>query len=448
MPKVLIIEDDVDGSRSVEEAVREAGFDTVTAADGRSGVEAFRSDNFDTVLSDLVLPDIDGIEALKSILNINPNVPVLIMTAYGTVSSSVNALKAGAYDYILKPLDLDELQTKVARAIETSKLRSEVTDLKATLHNRYSLRSMVATSKPMAEIIKQIEAAANSNATVLILGESGTGKELVARALHAESPRQHGPFVAVNCGAFSESLLSSELFGHEKGAFTGATNQHTGAFERASGGTLFLDEIGVAPIAVQIKLLRVLEEKEVTRVGGREPIRIDTRIISATNMDLDDLVKENKFRHDLLYRLKVVTIKLPPLRERLDDIRPMADRFMTAACEEHGRHIEAIDPDCYAILEKYRWPGNVRQLRNVIESAVVMASSHILKPEDIKLEDTDKNTEPEFLAPAGMPLAEIEKHAILASLRRNKGNQSLAAEELGVSQRTIQRKIKEYEFPF
>ncbi|NLB55008.1 MAG: sigma-54-dependent Fis family transcriptional regulator, partial [Lentisphaerae bacterium] len=265
-PKILIIEDDPDGNRSVTEAVSDAGFEAVSVFNGNDGLERFGAHSFDVVLSDLMLPDIDGIEVLKQIHRKSPSTPVLIMTAYGTVASSVDALKNGAYDYIQKPLDLDDLQSKVARAVETSRLRSEVKDLKESLQSRYSISYMIAGAPAMCEVISQVESVANSNASVLVLGESGTGKELIAHALHADSPRRKGPFVAVNCGAFSENLLESELFGHEKGAFTGATAQRAGAFERASGGTLFLDEIGVAPMSVQIKLLRVLEDRQVLRV--------------------------------------------------------------------------------------------------------------------------------------------------------------------------------------
>jgi len=444
----LIAEDDKDGRRSVTEAVSDAGFEVIAVATGEEAVAEFQRRPFDVVLTDLMLPGMDGMAVLAEVRKVRESVPVLIMTAYGTVSSAVQALKAGAYDYILKPLDLEDLQSKVARAAEASRLRAEVSRLSETIGERWSARAMIARSPKMQEIIRQVETVADSNATTLILGESGTGKELVARALHVGSKRRSGPFVAVNCGAFAETLLESELFGHEKGAFTGAVAQRKGAFERADGGTLFLDEIGNAPPSVQMKLLRVLEERELLRVGGQAPVRVDTRVVSASNRDLDDLVASNEFRSDLLYRLKVVTIRLPPLRERKEDIRPMVDRFVAMACEEHGRHINSVAPDFYAALEKCDWPGNVRQLKNVIESSVVTATGP-----DLAAANAEHALEPDR-APAGLAfpgnatLAEMERTILLETLRRNDGNRTLSAEKLGISRRTIQRKIKEYNLPF
>ena len=347
----------------------------------------FREREFDAVLSDLVLPDIDGVEVLSRIRKQDDQTPVIIMTAYGSVSSSVKALKAGAYDYITKPLDLDDLQSKLKRAVETRALRTRVSELSQSLYKEYSVQAMVAQSEAMREVVRQIQSLADTNATVLIQGESGTGKELAARALHVEGRRGRGPFVAVNCGAFAENLLESELFGHEKGAFTGAISQHKGAFARAGGGTLFLDEIGDAPKSVQVKLLRVLEEREIVRVGGHETIKVDVRLISASNRFLDEMVEAGEFRPDLLYRLKVVTLELPPLRERKEDIRPLVDRFIAAACEQHNRHIASVEPAYYDALMNYEWPGNIRQLRNVVESSVVMAREPALKASLIRLDN-------------------------------------------------------------
>ena len=443
---VLVIEDDPDGRRSVEDALEVSGYNVISSANGEDGVRLFKEHDIDVVLSDVRLPDIDGMQVLARIRKLDSNVPILLMTAYGTVSSAVTALKSGAYDYILKPLNLDDIQSKVARAIETRRLRSEIVSLKKALQTQYPSRAIIAKSDKMLNIMKQVQAVAPTQASVLILGESGTGKELVARAIHFESKRVEGPFTAVNCGAFSESLLESELFGHEKGAFTGAANQHVGAFERAHGGTLFLDEIGIAPSAVQTRLLRVLEEREILRVGGSRPIPVDVRVISATNRNPDDLVAEKTFRHDLLYRLQVVTIRIPPLRERPADIRPLTNHFIAAACANHGRHIETVDPEYYKFLENHNWPGNVRELNNVVESSVIMADTAHLTAADIQLERSSPVT-PEVI-PADLTLAEIEKHALLQSLTRHKGSRTIAAEELGISTRTILRKIKEYDLPF
>ncbi len=450
--RVLVIEDDPDGRRSVIEAIRDAGYDVLSAETGRAGIEIARREPVDAVLSDLKLPDIDGLAVMEEVRRVRSGVPVLIMTAYGSVDSAVQALKQGAYDYLVKPLDLDDLQAKLGRALETSRLRAQVALLRDEMKGRYSARSMVAGSPAMQGVLRQIEAVAGTNATVLVLGESGTGKELVARALHADGRRPGGPFVAVNCGAFAETLLESELFGHEKGAFTGASARHEGAFERANGGTLFLDEIGIAPKSVQARLLRALEEREVLRVGGHTPVKVDARIVTASNRDLEELVEAGEFRHDLLYRLQVVAIRLPPLRARVEDIRALTDRFVAAASVEHGRHIECVEPSCYDRLEGYRWPGNVRELRNVIESAVIMASGNVLHAEDLRIGRGEPTGSPRAaggltIAP-GTTLAELEREALLQALRRHNGNRQLTADELGISTRTIQRKIRDYDLPF
>jgi two-component system response regulator HydG len=446
-PKVLIIEDDPDGRRSVTEAVADAGFATTATATAGEGLKCFEQGAFDAVLTDLVLPDQDGMAVLQRIKQMRPTVPVIIMTAYGTVPSSVRAIQAGAYDYIQKPLDLDDIQSKVRRAIETSRLRAEVTAMEGVIRERMGRRTILAESPAMNSILDQVRTVAPTLATVLVVGESGTGKELVARALHAEGSRVRGPFVAVNCGALTETLLESELFGHERGAFTGAVSQHRGAFERASGGTLFLDEIGDAPRSVQTKLLRAIEEREIIRVGGHTPIRVDVRLVSATNHDLDEMVREGSFREDLLYRLKVVELRIPPLRERRSDIRLLADHFIAAACREHGRRIESADPAFYDALEAYDWPGNVRQLRNVIEAAVVLATEPVLRASKLSIESARK-PQGEWAPPDGMPLHELEREILSHYLRRYDGNRTLAADKLGISRRTVQRKIREHNLPY
>jgi DNA-binding NtrC family response regulator len=448
-PRVLIIEDDPDGRASVVEAAEDAGIDVTATATGREGIAAFEVGAFDAVLSDLVLPDIDGIEVLTELLKLEPGVPVMIMTAYGSVSSSVKAMKSGAYDYITKPLDLDDLQAKLMRAVEASHLRRRVNHFESTARNQFGSGSMTAADPKSVALLQQVQTLAETTATVLISGESGTGKELIARALHYDGARADGPFVAVNCGAFTESLLASELFGHEKGAFTGAIQRHQGAFERADGGTLFLDEIGDAPTDVQIKLLRVLEERHVTRIGGQSSFHVDVRVVSASNRVLDTLVAEGSFREDLLYRLKVVDISVPPLRERRGDIRPLADRFVAAACSEHGRQIQEIAPSFYEALDTYNWPGNIRQLRNAIESAVVLSTAPTLSGDSLQLTHPSRqSSDVPFETPARMTLEEIEKEVLRQTLMRNDGNRTLTAERLGLSRRTIQRKIKEHNLPF
>jgi DNA-binding NtrC family response regulator len=452
-PTILIVEDDPDGARSVCDVAADAGFTVTLATTGRDGLERFRERTPDVVLTDLILPDIDGIEVLTRVQRLDREVPVLLMTAYGSVDSSVKAMRSGAYDYITKPLDLDDLQTKLQRAAETSRLRRQVDQLAASVRTRFSATAMTAESPAMQAILRQIEALADTTATVLIQGESGTGKELVARALHVDSRRAAGPFVAVNCGAFAESLLESELFGHEKGAFTGAFAQHKGAFERAEGGTLFLDEIGDAPPAVQVKLLRAIEEREIRRIGGQQPFQVNVRLVSATNKDLPELAAEQKFREDLLYRINVVTITLPPLRRRREDIRPLAERFFAKAKAEHQRPIIRLEPACYDRLLAYDWPGNIRQLRNVIESAVLLASGDTLTADMLNLPSSSAGRAAatggqEFQVPENMTLADIEKNVLEQSLRRAQGNRTLTAERLGLSRRTIQRKIKEHALPY
>lgn len=450
--RILIVEDDADHGRSLQEAISDLGYEVEVAATGEAGIEAFRARGADVVLTDLVLPDVDGIAVMQRIRALGA-APVILMTAYASIDTSVRAIREGAYDYLQKPLDIDELQTKLERALEAARLRRQVEQLSAEVRGKWSAHGWVAESPVMREVVRQTLALADTNATVLIRGASGTGKELVARALHADGPRANGPFVAVNCAAFAESLLESELFGHEKGSFTGAVTRRAGAFERAEGGTLFLDEIGDAPPAVQVKLLRVLEDREIMRVGGQKSFRVDVRLVSATNRDLDERVASGKFRQDLLYRLAVVSIVLPPLRERREDIRPLAERFIAQAQKEHGRWIRAVEPEWFARLEAYDWPGNIRELRNTIEAAVVTAPDEVLQAERLALGGVAPAAAPgapkgALTIPAGATFAEIEKKVLGDVLRRHEGNRSLTAAELGLSRRTIQRKIQEYDLPY
>ena len=450
-PKILVVEDDLDHGQSLREAISDMDCEVEVATNGGAGVEAFRASGAEVVLTDLVMPDMDGIEVMKRIRNLGgERVPVIIMTAYGSVDSSVRAMKEGAYDYLQKPLDIDDLQAKLGRALETARLRRQVERLRDEVVGKWSARSWVAESPAMREVARQTMALAKTTATVLVRGESGTGKELVARALHADGPRAEGPFVAVNCAAFAESLLESELFGHEKGAFTGAVARRAGAFERAQGGTLFLDEIGDAPASVQVKLLRVLEDRAIIRVGGQESFRVDVRLVSATNRDLEARVAAGAFRQDLMYRLQVVGIALPPLRERRGDVRPLAERFVAMAQAEHGKLIREIEPEWFARLEGHEWPGNVRELRNVVEAAVVTAPDDVLRAERLRLVGlaVPGRSTTEWAIPEGMTLEQIERRILEEALRRNGGNRSVTADQLGLSRRTIQRKIQEYGLPY
>ncbi len=445
---ILVIEDDPDGRRSVADALEAAGHRVAAAAGGAAGLAELDRNRFDLVLSDVRLPDLSGMEVLERIRRRLPDLPVLLMTAYGTVATAVAALQSGAYDYILKPLDLADLQAKVARAGETVRLRAEVERLQTALSERQGARPLVFASEKMRAVLDRVRAVAATRATVLIVGESGVGKELIARELHFGGARAGAPLVAVNCGALAESLLESELFGHEKGAFTGAAERHPGAFERAQGGTLFLDEIGIAPPRVQERLLRVLEEKEITRLGGREAVQLDVRIVAASNQDLHALAAERKFRRDLLYRLQVVTVSVPPLRERPADVRPLADHFIAMACAEHGRHIAGVEPEYYARLEQYAWPGNVRELKHAVESSVLMAAHPRLAAADLQLGCGALPAGDPASIPPGLTMAEIERAALLQALRRHQGRRAAAAAELGLAVRTIQRKIRDFDLPF
>lgn len=449
-PRILIVEDDVDHGQSLLEAVQGMEFEAEWASSGSEGLAAFRERGADVVLTDLVMPDIDGIEVMRRIRELDDGrTPVIVMTAYGSVDSSVRAMKEGAYDYLQKPLDIDDLEAKLGRALEAARLRQQVERLSAEVRGQWGARSWVVESPVMHEIVRQTVTLAQTHATVLIRGESGTGKELVARALHADGPRATGPFVAVNCAAFAESLLESELFGHEKGAFTGAVARRAGAFERAQGGTLFLDEIGDAPPAVQVKLLRVLEDRAIMRVGGQQSFTVDVRLVSATNRDLDAKVAAGTFRQDLLYRLQVVGITVPPLRDRREDIRPLAEHFIALAQQEHGRRIQEVEPAWYERLKAYAWPGNIRELRNVVEAAVVMTPDGVLRADRLQLGGlAAPAVAGGWSVPEGMTLDEMEKNILAEALRRNAGNRSLTAEQLGISRRTIQRKIQDYDLPF
>jgi DNA-binding NtrC family response regulator len=444
--RILVVEDDPDGLRSVSEAIADAGYEVLPATSVEDAWTRFRREKPDVVLTDLVLPGADGLDLLARIRATSDPVPVLLMTAHSSVETAVQALKNGAYDYLVKPLDLDDLQARLSRAVETSRLRNENTALHRELSERYAPRTLVAASSRMQDVLRKIEAVASTAVTVLITGESGVGKELVARALHADGARAQRPFVALNCGAFTETLLESELFGHEKGAFTGAVARHPGAFERADGGTLFLDEIGLAPRPVQIRLLRALEEREVLRVGGLAPVPVDVRVIAASNRDLRELVRTAVFLPDLLYRLQVVTIAVPPLRERPEDIRPLAERFAAQAARDHGRTVERLAPDYFEALFAHPWPGNVRELRNVVESSVILARGPILTRADLALDlaDGHPSTGGNSWPPPGMTLAQIEKEVLRRSLARTGANRTQVARELDVSLRTVQRKIHEY----
>ena len=372
--KVILVVDDEPNIRRVLEAmlVRE-GYQVLTADSGRKAVDIAATNALDLLITDLIMPDMTGIEVLREVKQTQPHCAALVITAYGTIKTAVEAMRLGAFNYIAKPFDLDEVRLQVQHVLENRALKEENVLLREQLRSTYRLDNIVGVSGKMQEVFKLVHRAADTRSTVLIRGESGTGKELIARALHFNSQRASRPFVAVSCAALTETLLESELFGHEKGAFTGALTQKPGRFELANHGTLFLDEIAEITPAIQVKLLRVLQEREFERVGGTRPIRVDVRVVAATNKNLEEAVKKGEFRDDLYYRLQVIQIVVPPLRERPEDIPALAEHFLAKYCRENGRRLRRIAPEAMDRLLNYKYPGNVRELENIIERAVVLA---------------------------------------------------------------------------
>lgn len=431
MKQSILIVDDEKDTRELMARALGLDYQVTTAPDAEQAMKALEADpSIVLMLSDVRMPGVDGLQLLKAAKAKYPKLLCILLTAFGTVDQAVAAMKDGAEDFIMKPVDLDQLDLRVAKALKTGALESQVADLRSQLDEKYGLENMVGSSPAMKRVFDLVRRAAPSAATVLLQGPNGTGKDLVAHALHNLSPRAHGPFVAVNCGAIPENLIESELFGHEKGAFSGAIAQHLGSFETANHGTIFLDEIGELPLPMQVKLLRVLENRSFTRVGGTKTIDVDIRIVAATNRDLKALVAQGAFREDLFYRLNVVDITLPALKDRAGDIPLLVSRFIKDLAAKNG------------LPEQYAWPGNVRELRNTIERMVVLSTNGTL----------DENDVPDALhtAPAATPLSatvtlgENEKAQILAVLKECGGNRSEAARKLGISRRTIYRKLDEY----
>ncbi len=446
MTEILVVEDDRNAREALKKALRNDGHKTRTAASFAEGSKALEEASFDLVLCDVVLPDGDGLDLIGRARK--SGAQVIVMTAFGTVDRAVRAMKEGAQDFLEKPIHLDKLRVVIDRALGHRRLLEENVRLREALKKRYRFDSIIGDSPAMQEVFQVVEQVAPTQATVLLLGESGTGKELIANAIHFNSKRARGPLVKVNCAALTETLLESELFGHEKGAFTGALQRRKGRFEIADGGSLFLDEVAEIPHPTQVKLLRVLQEHAFERVGGNETIHVDVRIITATNADLEKAVREGRVREDLYYRLKVVSIQLPPLRERPGDIPPLARHFVSKFAEQNGKPPLEIEPAAMALLTAYDWPGNVRQLENVLESAVVMARDRVitadLVDQEAPLPRARTNADTVQFVP-GMTLADLEKRAILATLKATDGNKTQAARMLGIGVRTLYRKLKEYE---
>ncbi len=450
-PKILIVEDDKNTRDGLSRALQRA-YDVQAAENAESALEVLRNQEIQVLLSDIRMPGMDGLTLLRRALAIHPGMICILLTAYGNVETAVEAMKGGAYDFLMKPVNLDHLELLLQRALKTREMEHENRTLKAQLDDKFGVENIIGNSYPMRQLFDVIRQAAPTQATVLVQGESGTGKELVAHAIHQLSTRAKGPFVAVHCAALTETLLESELFGHEKGAFTGATARRRGRFELADGGTLFLDEISEINAAVQVKLLRVLEERKFERVGGDQTVDVDIRLITATNRDLRTLVREGKFREDLFFRLDVVTIELPPVRERADDVPLLINRFIREFSEQNAKPIEGITPDAVAMLSAYDWPGNVRELRNTIEKMVVLCRGDRLTsrdvPQGIRSEVQTGGRVPSGRAsqmPSADSLADAERAMIFRALERNDNNRTRAAEELGISRRTLHRKLRQYE---
>lgn len=441
MRTLLIVDDDEAIRRSLAISFRKK-FQILEAATGNEALEAVRETPIDIVLLDQRLPDADGTEVLREIKKLSPQVPVIMLTAYGTVKSSVKAMKLGAFDYIEKPYDIEEVKLTVANALKLRTLEEEVNQLRLELKEKYALSGIIGKSKAMQDVFRLIKDIAPLDITVLITGETGTGKELVARAIHYNSARANGPFVAVNCAAIPENLLESELFGYEKGAFTGAVKRKKGKIELAEGGTLFLDEIGDMPSELQAKLLRFLEDRTFERLGGEQTIKANVRIVAATNHDLTLDIKEKRFREDLYFRLNTITIYLPPLRKRWEDVPLLVEHFIQAYNESFKKNIKGISPEALSLLIQQEWPGNVRELKHVIARAVALCRGEMITPKDLALET--KEALGEEIYDLNRILERHEKAAIRKALMQTGYNKTKAAQLLGISLRSLQYKIKKY----
>ena len=449
-PTILIVDDEKNTREGLKKFLENRDYDVVTAESGEEALRQIEKERPDIVLTDMRMPGMDGVSLLEKIQAKYPEILVILLTAYGTVENAVKAIKMGAFHYLMKPVNLEELELLIKKALTQQSLREENRELRKELfRERFEEGKILAVSEKMKKVLEMTDQVAPTRSTVLLQGESGTGKELLAHRIHEMSPRRSQTFLAVHCAALTETLLASELFGHEKGAFTGASERKIGRFEIANGGTLFLDEVSEIPLEMQVKLLRVLQEGEFERVGGTKTIRVDVRLICATNKDLSQEVKAGRFREDLFYRINVILIKVPPLRERPQDIRPLVDYFVKSLSRLNGKVTESIDPDVYKRMESYSWPGNVRELKNVVERMVVLSRDKKLTavnlPEELKQGENSFADLPTGMNPEISNLQDMEKELIRLKLQECKGNKSKAAKRLGISRRTLYRKIQEYQ---
>jgi DNA-binding NtrC family response regulator len=453
MPTILIVEDEAKMSRLLELNLTEAGYATHAAADAETGLKLLRQERIDLVITDLKLPGMNGLEFLQAVKRADARLPVVVMTAYGTVETAVEAMKAGASDYVLKPFSLEEMKLIVHKELDVRHLREENRSLREALGKRYEFKNIVARSAGMQEVLGTVERVAPTNSTVLLGGESGVGKDLIARAIHQHSRRASGPFVKINCTAIPENLLESELFGYEKGAFTGAVSAKPGKFELADKGTIFLDEIGDVPGSIQVKLLRVLQDRDFERLGGTKTLKVDVRVVAATNQDLRAALEEGTFREDLYYRLNVVPINIPPLRDRKEDIPYLVDHFSDHFTRESGKPIKGITPAAQKLLMEFHWPGNVRELENIIERAVALSAGDMLDVADIRLDLSPVMAGSSLSAagapfvPEGVTLEQFEDEIIQEAVRRSNGNKSQAARLLGISRNALRYRLAKMGVP-
>jgi len=450
-PRILLVDDDADIRETMVTLLTMNDYSVTSVADGQSAIEEVKKEKFNIVITDLMMPKMTGIDVIKNLKAIDPDLQCIVITGYATVSTAVDAMKAGAYDYLMKPFNGSEVLMLLKRVMELQDLQAENSQLKRTLHQRYGYENLIGSSEGIQKVCSLIEKVAETDSTILILGESGTGKELVARTIHYNSPRKNKPLIPINCGAIPETLLESELFGHEKGAFTGASTTRIGRFELADGGTIFLDEIGDMSPTLQVKLLRVLQQREFERVGGVRTIKVDVRIIAATNIDLEHAVHEGKFREDLYYRLNVIPVVIPPLRERADDIPLLMDHFLSHFNKSKKRDIKGFSPAAMDILISYPWPGNIRELENLVERLIILKGNGTICPDDLPekfISHTLNNegalhiTLPETGVNLKDVVEEFENNLILQAMQKAQGVKNKAAQLLSLNRTTLVEKLK------
>jgi len=449
MAQVLLVDDEKSIRITLSAFLKKMGYQVDTAADGAEAEDKISSCHYDLIITDLKMRDKGGLEVLQIAKGANPLTEVIVLTGFGTVESGVEAMKLGAYDYLTKPPDLEEFRLLVTKALERQQLRTEVLQLHSELKEKYKFENIIGRSNEMLQVLSVVTKVAPTDSTVLVTGESGTGKELIARAIHLHSRRKNRAFITINCGALPENLQESELFGHARGAFTGAIKEKRGLFQEANGGTLFLDEIGETMLSTQVKLLRFLQNGEIRRVGETEPLHVDVRLLAATNRNLEEAIKDGSFREDLYYRLNVIPIHVPPLRERRDDIPLLVNHFLEKAIAKSHKKVESISPDAMKVLTGWKWPGNVRELENVIERGVILCNQNVIMPNDLPPSMLHHAAPAETASLDAGPfvertLDEIEKDMILKTLDKYHWNQKKTSDVLGISTTTLWRKLKGY----